>query len=217
MSNFDASVYFRQHEAPSAALSGTTIDNPWKLQRPNYEMLSKNGIPDWYSQYLSFEFLNERIKSRLQAEINHQRRSIATDSSSICEYTSRQDSAYQTSRSEDSKQQPITSGRSFDRASSKLSCSEANLNSSSNTPKSKAKRSSNGLGKRKSFKKLIEQYFVHNNSSCDSSTSSLTSSPYGTASSALAQFDQNFILKRSTPNAGLFEQKLSQQSNMKGR
>lgn len=216
MSNFDASVYFRQHEVPSAAFSGTTIDNPWKLQKPNYEMLSKNGIPDWYSQYLSFEFLNERIKSRLQEEINHQRRSIATDSS-ICDYTSRQDSAYQTSRSEDSKQHPI-SGRCLDRASSKLSCSEANLNSNTNTPKSqKAKGSSNGLGKRKSFKKLIEQYFVHNNSSCDSSTNSLNSSPYGTASSALAQFDQNFILKRSTPNAGLFEQKLSQQSNMKGK
>lgn len=214
VSNFDASVYFRQHDAPATTLSGTTVDSPWKLQKPNYDASSKNGVPDWYSQYLSFEFLNERIKSRLQEEINYQRRSIATDNSSICDY-SRQDSAYQTSRSEDSKQHQIGS-RCFapDRSHTKLSCSEANLNTP-NTPKTKAK-GSNGLGKRKSFKKLIEQYFVHNNSSCDSSTSSLdSSSAYAIEPSTFAHFDQNFILKRNTPNAGLSDQKFQQQSNIK--
>lgn len=216
VSNFDASVYFRQHDAPATTLSGTTVDSPWKLQKPNYDASSKNGVPDWYSQYLSFEFLNERIKSRLQEEINYQRRSIATDNSSICDY-SRQDSAYQTSRSEDSKQHQIGS-RCFapDRSHTKLSCSEANLNTP-NTPKTKAK-GSNGLGKRKSFKKLIEQYFVHNNSSCDSSTSSLdSSSAYAIEPSTFAHFDQNFILKRNTPNAGLSDQKFQQQSNIKGK
>lgn len=196
----------------------TVVDNPWKLQKPKYETgKCKSGAPaDWNSPYLSFQFLNERITSRLQlADGCPSKLLLATNGGGDTSPLS--DSAYQTSRSDDSKEQADLT-RLGERLHSKLSCSEANLLTSTAMSSRKSKGSNaNRLAKRKSFKKLIGQYLSKNaSSSSHSSQDSLASgSHYGTGTSYFAPFDQNFILKRNTPNAGLGEQRLLQ-SNMKG-
>ena len=261
VSNFDASVYYKNRDTYYGAwgfgeeiqtINGTIVDNPWKLRRPkNNENVNLAGgiggiTSDWSSQYLSFEFLNERIKSRLQAEVgSHHQLSFATidddfkqDTGTSEHHNGQQqiDSAYQTAQSENSGKHLMVNGylngsnKKNNRRSlinTKLSCSEANLssinNNHSNNLKSQkcSKVESNRLGKRKSFKKLIEQYFVSSQPNTDlnhsSSQESLVSSNAYSQPSALAQFDQNFILKRSTPNAGLTEhEQLFTQSNLKG-
>lgn len=169
VSNFDDSLYCK-----------TRLDNPWKLQRPSEQ--SKN---DLIAQYLSFEFLNERITNRLQKELSNQ------NGNNCLAYFS-----WET----DSK--PAKSEHF-----GKLSSSETNL---SHQPNGRT------VNKQKSFKKLLEHYFVSESTSGTLNSVSSHDSLFTLGDSVMGYLDQNFILKRSTPNAGLTDNDRFQQSNLKG-
>lgn len=176
ISNFDDNLYCK-----------TRWDNPWKLQRPSVDRTKDSLL----AQYLSFEFLNERITNRLQQEL------------------------------QPAKCLPYYcwDSKSTEQFNSKFSSSETNLQMNTTAASSSA-QSNPSVSKQKSFKKLFEQYFTGDATprACNTLDSvSSNGSVFTLGSSAIGQFDQNFILKRSTPNAGLTDNDRFQQSNLKGK
>ncbi|OTF81739.1 hypothetical protein BLA29_003927 [Euroglyphus maynei] len=186
VSNFDSNYLNRIKWKNSGlnSLIDNDEDNPWRLKRSDNLLLE---------QYLSFEFLNERIHNRLQQEIEC--------SPPPPNNTLRYMNFHNTSKSDSTKHDVHRNTQSSSDHSilmgKNLSCSEMNLSTVTKHFQQQHHGKTNPkttVNKRKSFRKFIEHYFNGNN---NNETMVSNDQP------SLNGFDENFILKRNTPNAGL--------------
>ncbi|XP_075587677.1 uncharacterized protein LOC124499923 isoform X3 [Dermatophagoides farinae] len=203
VSNFDSN-YLGKMKLKSHLNSLLLMDdNPWRLKRPEQNPNNTNLL----AQYLSFEFLNERIHNRLQQEIecspNNTWRCLNFQTSKSDSATGVNSNNKNNLYTTQSSQRPIKSSDTLIMAKN-FSCSEMNLSTATKQARNKQTKQKT-VNKRKSFKKFLEHYF--HNESTNTRNASVSSEEL------LTGFDQNFILKRNTPNAGLTDDELYKTSN----
>nr|XP_027194918.1 probable serine/threonine-protein kinase cdc7 [Dermatophagoides pteronyssinus] len=191
ISNFDTN-YLNKLKLKNTKIQNF-LDNPWYLKRPIQNPSSTTNLLE---QYLSFEFLNERIHNRLQQELecspNNTLRYFNFE-------TSKSDSATTGVHNDNNQNQKSLKIKSHHQDQLKigknLSYSEMNLTTISTKKLNQQPKQSKTVNKRKSFRKFLEHYFNNNNGHNETNEQQQQQFSNG--------YDQNFILKRSTPNAGL--------------